>query len=343
VVKAAVGIKEFYLLTHNPVMHWTEVWFEDDPKSVLIRTVLIPASWLYTIGWNTYLALYRLKLKRPKRPHSPVLCVGNLTVGGSGKTPMTVHIAQVLAGMGNEVVISCSGYGSEASAEATVAPEGPLSAERWGDEAALLRWLLPAVPLVVGRNRVRAAELVTKNYPAAIMLMDDGFQHLPLHKNISILMDWPTVNHHCLPAGPYREPVSHRSRGDLVLPGKFDVDTLPFALIDATERVVINPVKANVLCALGSPEKFLEALRKNGIKLGKIELRPDHAPLREGNLFDGFPANEPLVVTEKDWVKIRERSDLANRKIFVVRHGVRVSPEADFAAWLRQKLNEIKT
>jgi len=168
--------------------------------------VLSPFAGLYALGWLGYEATYRWGLKRPSAPHHPVVCVGNLTVGGTGKTPTTRYLAELLLGMGREVVASCSGYGSAAAEAAQVAPMGPLSAHTWGDEAALLRYSLPEVPLIVGRRRVLAAELCHQHYPRAVLLMDDGFQHLPLAKDVAIVLDPPRRNRLCLPAGPYREP-----------------------------------------------------------------------------------------------------------------------------------------
>ncbi|MFX8929914.1 tetraacyldisaccharide 4'-kinase, partial [Acinetobacter baumannii] len=84
-----------------------------------------------------------------------------------------------------------------------MAPDGPLDPAGWGDEPAMFRWLLPDVPLVVGRRRVLAAELVHQHFPKAVLVMDDGFQHLPVKKHIQILLDDPTPkNSRCLPAGP---------------------------------------------------------------------------------------------------------------------------------------------
>src|SRR4051812_39429853 len=103
-------------------MHWSEVWEASDAGAVAARTILTPASWLYALGWEAYLGIYRIGLKKPSEPHRPVVCIGNLVVGGSGKSPFTLFVAQALRGLGHEVVLSCSGYGSPASQAASVAP-----------------------------------------------------------------------------------------------------------------------------------------------------------------------------------------------------------------------------
>ena len=124
-----------------------------------------------------YESIYRFHLKQPKSPHSPIICVGNLMAGGSGKTPFVLYLSKILAELGYEVVLSCSGYGSPVSREAQVAPEGPLNPNKWGDEPAMIRWLNPELPLIVGRDRVLAATLCVHHFPRAVLLLDDGYQH----------------------------------------------------------------------------------------------------------------------------------------------------------------------
>src|SRR5690606_29737026 len=140
------------------------------------------------------------------KPHSPIICIGNLVAGGSGKTPLTLAVADLLLNSGRELVVSTSGYGSPRQHEASFAPSCQLDVEEWGDEATMMRWLKPELPLVVGRDRVRAAEIVASISPGAIMLMDDGFQHLPLKKDVTVVVDVKSANQFCFPAGPYREP-----------------------------------------------------------------------------------------------------------------------------------------
>lgn len=323
-------------------MHWTEVWYGKGFGPRVLRAVLTPASWAYGLGWRAYSALYGLGMKKAAHPHSPILCVGNLTVGGTGKTPLTLCLCQVLQELGHVVVIGCSGYGSPASEKATVVPEGEICASRWGDEAALLRMLLPSVPLIVGRGRVLAAKLCHEHFPNAVFLMDDGLQHLPLAKDVSIVLDPPTSNRKCLPAGPYREPWSIGRFGELRIPGDFELATEDIKMLSTPELEQASiPKAASVICAIGSPKSFLETLRQNGIEIKHTMLLPDHSPLTDGNLFGELPPNEPIIVTLKDWVKLRERNDLEGRTLLVARHGVTVEPRAEFVDWIRHKLNEV--
>lgn len=323
----------------------------------VVNWLLAPASWLYGLGWRGYETIYKLGLKRAKEPHRPVICVGNLTVGGSGKSPVTIYVAQTLRELGYEVAISCSGYGSPASELASLAPEGELSAKRWGDEPAMIRDALPDVPLIVGRNRVRAAELCHERFPNAVLLMDDGFQHLPVKKHIVILLDDPArKNHFCMPAGPYRQPwMAGLGKGDLVLPGKFEVR--PHISVQLgpppprpspvegegdfslnPQSPILNPQSINALCSIARPERFRKSLEGLGIQIQTFKALPDHADLSTGTIFDGLDPATPLIVTAKDWVKLRENPDAQRFDIRVAEYRVTIEPIEEFRSWLHGKL-----
>jgi tetraacyldisaccharide 4'-kinase len=253
---------------------------------------------------------------------------------------MTLHVCDLIRALGRSVVVSCSGYGSPASEAARLAPDGPLRASEWGDEAALLRELRPDLPLIVGRRRVLAAEICAAKFPDAVLLLDDGFQHLPLAKDLTIVLDPPTSNRRCLPAGPYREPWSNRKRADLLIPGDFHVvPARPrFFSPNGDERV---PESGDVICALGKPQRFLDTLKESGVALGEVKIMPDHDPLSAGNLLSGFSGTRPILVTGKDWVKLRERSDVEQYEFLIATREIVVEPQEQFREWLQTKLNGI--
>lgn len=320
-----------------------------DHDDLNIEAILLsPLAGLYALGWMTYEGIYRLGLKKPVEPHCPVICVGNLVVGGSGKTPMTMHIAQVLRGLGREVAISLSGYGSPRSAGASLAPEGELDAGEWGDEPALMRWLMPELPLIVGRRRVRAAEICHERFPHAVLLMDDGFQHLPLTKHISIVLDPRRANQMCLPSGPYREPRSGLKRATLALPmdERFDVYVRPLIIRDEQgvelEDMTLNP-EVDLLCAIANPRRLTGELMAAGFEIVDGKYLRDHDPLTGSNIFAGLSGERPIVVTAKDWVKLRRRRDLAGLDFLIVDYQFEVTPVEAFADWLEARLDEIET
>lgn len=318
-------------------MHVTEVWNSKQPLPTLIRLLLVPLSLLYAIGWELYLLVYRLGFKRAYRAKIPVLVVGNLVTGGSGKSPVVLHVAQVLQSMGHDVVIGCNGYGGRHGKAAALAPDGPLDAQEWGDEPSMIRWLLSDIPLVVGRDRVMAAKLVEERYPDHILLMDDGFQHLPLATDISVILDETSPrNSLCLPAGPYREGRWNRSRATQIIPGQFKIGAAPYRFSDG------NPLPrcANLLCALGQPERFLGAIRELGCEIVRHRFLSDHDPLTAGKLWEEFDPSLPVLVTAKDWVKLRNRSDLSNRIVIVAIQERTIEPADAFRVWLENQLND---
>jgi tetraacyldisaccharide 4'-kinase len=333
-------------------MHPGEIWNGTGLGARSLRLALLPLSGLYWLGWHGYLALYRLGLKKSKRPHPSVVVIGNLSVGGSGKSPATLEIARILREMGREVVVGCSGYGSPRAEAATVAPSGELDPAEWGDEPAMFRWLTPDLPLVVGRRRVLAAELVQIWRPRSVLLMDDGFQHLPLHKHLSLVIEQDAVpNGYCLPAGPYREPRGNVQRADAVLsptPSGSNRSSrngpVGFRLVREAQRLVtpdLEPVavdRATAVCALGQPERFLDELRET-LELVDPLVLPDHDPLTGGNLLSRLPPDLPIVVTAKDWVKLRQRPDAHTRRFVIALQKVRIEPEAEFRNWLISKLD----
>ena len=321
-------------------VNWDGVWREKGTDA----WVLMPLSALYTAGWVLYELVYRLKIKRPKRPHRPVVCVGNLMAGGTGKTPVVIQISRVLRDLGKEVVISVNGYGAPKSANATVALPGELDARIWGDEAAVIRTKLPNVPMIVGRDRVRAAQICRDLYPNAVLLLDDGLQHLPLYKDISIVLDPSEVmNAFCLPSGPYREPrVTGRARATLVIPEQFHLAPGMLSLVQTKGKTASADSGVNLLCAIARPDRFTKSIEDYGYRIISERILPDHDNLQDPALFSGLDPEIPLVVTEKDWVKIQHRKDLAKWTILVAMYDVPIEPAEKFKSWLKGKLDAIE-
>lgn len=318
---------------------WQRIWREKGTEALL----LLPLSVLYACGWIIYELMYRLGIKKPLRPHSPVVCVGNLIVGGAGKTPVTVFVAQTLRSLGKEVVVSVNGYGSPRQDNAHAAPEGPLDAREWGDEAALMRSKLPDVPLIVGRDRVRSAQICRDIHPQAVLVLDDGYQHLPLYKDVTILLDPPELeNRWCMPSGPYREPrTTGRLRATTVVPGEFKLSSPMVSLrtVDGESTDVYSAV--NALCAVARPERFIDTLEHHGFKVAHEKLLPDHDDLKDKRLFLGLDPVLPLVVTEKDWMKLKHRRDLDAWTVLIAQYDVQLEPVDSFKLWLRDKLNVV--
>lgn len=311
------------------------VWW-DRPHP--LRWILLPLSGLYALGWGLYRLTYTLGFKQSKRLHNPVICVGNYRVGGTGKTPFVRWLTWRLQQIGHQVVLSTSGYGSPRSDAATLAPEGPLSAMEWGDEAALLRLALPDVPIIVGRRRTLAAQICHEKFPAAVMLMDDGFQHLPLAKDITIVLDPPGGNQLCLPSGPYRENRLFRGRASLVLPSSgFNLVREPMYLLER-EQVKHGFALDLLILTIAQPENFVEQAKLAGFSWQRAIILPDHAPVTEGHL-EGATKGFGLCTT-KDWVKIKELPNAGNYRWVVADYDHSVHEGEEFLAWLINELGK---
>lgn len=309
----------------SPERFWALPW----------ATVLSPLGWLYGAGWRVYAGLYAAGIKRAVAPHPRAIRVGGLMAGGVGKSPVTIHLAELLSEMGRSVTMGASGYGSPRAEAATLAPTGPLDPAEWGDEPAMLRERLPNAPLVVGRRRVLAARLAHENDPEGVLLMDDGFQHLPLATALSLVID-PVrpESARCLPVGPYREQrLFGRRRADAVLEtggGEgWRVEYSPLVWSD-------GPPTGGLLCALGHPARFVEAA---GPPTGPVVLKNDHDPLTQDDLLAPFDPGATIGVTEKDWVKLRRRPDVGDYRFTVARRDARIEPAHEFRAWLHNRLD----
>lgn len=308
-----------------------------------IAWILFPLSLLYQIGWRAYLGIYQLGIKRAYEAKIPSICVGNCTAGGSGKSPFTLYLAEQLTKRGHQIVLSTSGYGSPQYKGATLAPPGPLNVAEWGDESTMLRDLLAELPLIVGHDRVEAAKLAEHHYPNAILLMDDGFQHLRFQSGISLVIEPNLENNFCFPAGPYREPPAlGAKRATRVLTYDEDLHPLPIELKTAGGSPFTGEKKIQVICAIGQPHRFINSLGIRGFQIKSSKIFPDHDPLNEGNLLDGFEPNLPLVTTAKDYVKLKSHPKFNQFQIAIVNYRVAPrNPEA-FFNWLETKIDELK-
>lgn len=235
--------------------------------------LLKPFQWAY--GWlvQARLLMYRLRCLKPYRPPVPVISIGNLTTGGTGKTPIVITLAKGLIAAGKTVVILSRGYG----AEQPVAYARALDPCH-GDEAYLIQEQVPEAIVIVGKNRVETLQRAIRDYRPDYVILDDGFQYLKLARDLNILLiDGHLLlgNEELLPLGPLREPISELSRADLVFITK-SLAPDGMAKVDQwMHRYPSNPEKEHLpLDPSATPAMTVLTVpfQPTGLKLAQIEL-----------------------------------------------------------------------
>lgn len=272
--------------------------------------VLLPLAWLFGAVSAARRLLYRRGWLRALPSGRPVAVVGNLTVGGVGKTPLVAWLAGALVAHGIRVGIVSRGYGGRVRGPLRVAPDADPALV--GDEPALLARRL-GVPVAVGRDRVAAARLISAGVD--LILADDGLQHYRLARDVEIVVidgQRRFGNGRLLPAGPLREPPARAARADFVI-----VNGGPVAAGEIAMSVVAGDVVALVggerrplaawrgqrvhaVAGIGNPGRFFATLRAAGVVPIEHPF-PDHARLTAADLAFGDAL--PVVMTEKDAVK----------------------------------------
>lgn len=326
----------------NPDRHLQRLWYERRPLWLLI--LLLPLSLLFTSVVACRRAAYRRGLLRSVRVARPVIVVGNITVGGTGKTPFVIWLAALLQSKGLRVGIVLRGYGG-ASAQWPRDVLAETSSEEAGDEAVLLATRTGAI-VVADPDRVAAAQRAIER-GADIVLSDDGLQHYRLARDVEIaVMDEyrGLGNRLLLPAGPLREPASRLKSVDLLVRTQ-RTSASGSADIDAGSRQVIAKARlaeavslrtgekrtlqsfrggpVHAIAGIGNPAAFFSALQDAGLDADTRAL-PDHAALTREDI--SFADDAPVLMTEKDAVKCRA---VAGERHWAVRLETQVSePDA---------------
>ena len=286
--------------------------------------LLLPIAWLFGMLAALRRLLYQLGLARPERLAVPVIVVGNIVVGGTGKTPLLIALVKALQSAGYHPGVISRGYRGTVSRghRNSMVEAGDVAA--FGDEIVLIR-KLTGVPCAVGALRSTAGHALLQRHPEVdVILSDDGLQHYQLARDIDLaVFDRRGIgNGRLLPAGPLREPTSRLERVDAVVMNGPDTVSRPvwlshgvpvfqmqlhsgrpWRLTDPAESVELNQLKGQKLHALagiGHPERFFAMLEGAGLRIDKTPLS-DHFEFPEG-YFSGIAA-EGILITEKDAVK----------------------------------------
>ena len=270
-------------------------------------------SSIYGLGVTARNALYDRGTLRPKRLTGPVISVGNLSVGGSGKTPFVMLLGEMLKERGIEFDILSRGYGRQTGGVALVDPGG--SARNFGDEPLLMARRL-RVPVIVGEDRHAAGLFAENRFGLQLHILDDGFQHRALHRDFDIVLVIPDdAQDRLLPTGWLREPLSSLRRADaigLASAARASVFPLDGKLVWRIKRGIQPesvPERPVVFCGIARPQKFLVQLPLVGIHPVAEALYRDHHAYSERDIRDLLALRQrseatSFVTTEKDAINL---------------------------------------
>jgi tetraacyldisaccharide 4'-kinase len=320
------------------VKHWS--------RRGAVAWLLWPASLFFGVVVLFRKLLFSLRILKSEHPGIPVVVVGNLVAGGSGKTPLVLWTAEFLKARGWHPGIVSRGYGAKETRPraATIASK----AEEVGDEPILLS-RRSGCPVWVGVDRVATARaLRAANADVDVLILDDGLQHYRLRRDVEIaVLDARGVgNGFLLPAGPLREPAGRLRRVDAVVsngvrrPGAYEMrleGELLHRMTDAADR---RPASAfagrpvHAVAGIGHPERFFRHLERLGVQVVPHPF-PDHHPFSARDL--DFAGEAPVLMTEKDAVKLRHA---ARPNWWVL--PVAARPDPAFGDWLLGRLDECR-
>jgi tetraacyldisaccharide 4'-kinase len=311
----------------------------------LLAWLLWPASVLFGLVVILRRLLYRLRLLPSVHPGIPVVMVGNVTAGGTGKTPLVIWIAEHLKRKGWTPGIVARGYGASISVPraATIADD----AAEVGDEPILLS-RRSGCPVWVGADRVRVIEALRAAHPDVdVLVLDDGLQHYRLRRDVEIaVVDARAFgNGFLLPAGPLREPAWRLSSVDVVVSHNSAVKGHAMQLkgaelhrmTDAADRRPASTFagqKVHAVAGIGDPNRFFLHLARLGVKIAPHPF-PDHHAFQAQDLEFGDEA--PVLMTEKDAVKLRR---VAKPNWWVLPVTAELDPA--FGDWLSKRLDGLR-
>jgi len=289
--------------------YFRKIHYSEDikPKDYPVLLLLLLCSLFYGLAINLRELLYKLNILKSTKLNTYVISIGNLTTGGTGKTPVTCEIANYINNnMHKKVAIISRGYGGGLSNKNTnIISDGEnifYNSTQAGDEPFWMAENCKNTAVITGKNRVKSGQYAINNFKSEVLLLDDGFQHLKLQRDMDIiLIDCMTVfgNGFLLPAGPLREPINQIKRADnIIIVNKKPFDKVaeeqckriakmiykkynkkpvfckmnPGKIYDLKTKEEIFPSKAIAFAGIGQPEFFFNSLINNNIELLILKL-----------------------------------------------------------------------
>lgn len=314
-------------------------------------------SYIYLIITNFRNFLYNINVIKPYKSSSCVISIGNIIAGGTGKTPIIIHIAEFLKNEGYNVAIITGGYRRK-SKGLLVVHDGKnvcTTVEKSGDEAYLIAKEL-GIPLLIHDKKYKALKELDNLYSVDFVLIDDGFQHRKIHRDLDIVIinDITIKEKYLIPAGLLREDKSNLSRADLLLFRDIDEplnDCKSTNNFHFTSKINTNNVcqtKAVVLTAIANPSNFVNFLKENDASIEKVFTFKDHHFFTDTEIeritsYCNSSEINIIYTTKKDYVKLSAYSSLFKTKsikLKVIELKIKFDKQNEFNKYILSKVNE---
>ena len=294
-----------------------------------------PFSALYGLLVAGKNRLYDAGIRKARKLRGPVISVGNLSVGGSGKTPFVILLGQLLQQRGIPFDVLSRGYGRQSNGVLEVDPNG--SPNQFGDEPLLIARRLNC-SVVVGESRYQAGLYSEKKYGPRMHILDDGFQHRALLRDFDIvLLTAEDIHDRLLPSGRLREPFSSLNRADAIVTTT-DLNftpstTTPIWRIRRSLELPDPPLRPIVFCGIARPQKFIAQLRAMGVEPVATKFYADHHPYTSADTSELAALRRQtgatgFITTEKDQINLGPLIDLLS-PIAIARVQMQLDDPAD--------------
>ena len=318
-----------------------QIWYS---RFNVYSLFLFPFSLIFFIIIKIRRTLYKYRILAKYKSSIPLIIIGNITIGGTGKTPFVIWLANHLVNKGLKVGVISSGYKSTSKTPEIVNKNS--NANQVGDEAVLIAKYTDSI-VVSGGNRVDATKLLTSISINDIILHDDGLQHYKLERDYEIILvnsKNPFGNGLLLPAGPLREPKSRLEDADIVAytndnnESTYSIASVSNSVVNSVSKESKNiedftSKKIHLVTGIASMEMIIENLISY-----KIQCIPHK--YNDHHIYDGseviFDDNHPVFITQKDYVKL---SDINNKNIWIIDH--KVKPNELLITKLNSDLNHL--
>ncbi len=338
------------------------IW--DESTGAFQFPLLTIISFIYCLLTRARLLLYKAKILRSKKLPCPVISVGNITTGGTGKTPIVAALCHMLTAKGLSVVVLSRGYKRQSSGTKVVSDKNSvlLDVKEAGDEPYLLAKKCKGTPVIVGSDRFQSGTLAVKRFSPDLIILDDGYQHIKLKRDLDLLL-FDAVramgSGRMLPRGPLREPKSSIRRADIIMikgKGKlqqthsfeqktFTFNYAPTKLIDLAgyKSPGLNTLRGKkvlALSALASNESFYLSLVSCGAKIVETLSYPDHhwfLPTDIAHIKEYAKDLDLIITTEKDLVRL-DPSDFSEFTVLALAIEARITNASDLLKIIESKL-----